>query len=251
MSLRRYERFINRTIEDFQQAFGSVIQSFTRMVRGRIGGQTEEFLNVQVSEDAARELLAEAGYFNTTSDFINGAYGSAVNESFDFLRGRFNAPFRFSDESLAILDSIKETDISTFGQISDDLVTRTGRAFGDWARGSLDRQTFIDQVQNNSRIINDSYLKPQVDTLFSAYNRQVTQKMAEDAGFTKFRYVGPNDSLTRDFCRQVLNGEFGEPVKTIDEWNELNNVSSRAGQPSPVSQFQGGFNCRHNLVPVE
>ncbi len=44
----------------------------------------------------------------------------------------------------------------------------------------------------------------------------------------------------RSFCAN----NYGK-VKTIEEWNKLSN-----GQLSPVSQYMGGYNCRHVLVGV-
>lgn len=250
MSLKSYEKFIDTTIKDAQSKFSTAIQSYINLVIGRANGPTEEFINPVQAQNTANDLLEQAGYTAATLEFLNNDYGRAVNQSSDLLKSRFGGTYRFSDDSLLILDSIKNTDLLQFNQISQDLANRIGRAFSDLSRGLLDKDTFIAQVTQQSELVDNRYIKTQVDTAFSGFNREANQRLATDAGFTEFRYVGPLDSITRDFCRNVLEGKYGEPVKTLDEWNELNDVPERKGQPNPVSVFQGGYNCRHNLVAV-
>lgn len=251
MSLKDYESFIDRIIKNTQSEFSKVIRRLNTLIRGATAGTGQDYLDVAIATNTAESLIIEAGYTSATTNFINGAYGAAVNESAKFLKSMLGGTFRFSDESLAILQSTKETDLSKFVQIQGDLRTRLANGFSSWARGGISRDELIESLKQQGNIINDRYLKTEVDTAFAAYNQQTNLLMATDAGFTKFRYVGPSDRKTRKFCGEVLSGVYGDPVKTLEEWNKLNDVDSRSGQPDPVSVFRGGYNCRHQLVPVE
>ena len=81
-----------------------------------------------------------------------------------------------------------------------------------------------------------------IDTGTSAFYQNATFMIAEDAGIDKYKYVGPLDGRTRDFCRKHIG-----QVKTKEQWDA---VPPAAGQPGPVSVYRGGWSCRHQLSPV-
>lgn len=72
------------------------------------------------------------------------------------------------------------------------------------------------------------------------YSRTVNAKKSENYDY--FRYVGPDDSATRDFCRRRVG-----KVYSRDEIDEMDN-----GQTGSGTAFTrgGGYNCRHHWRPV-
>ena len=74
---------------------------------------------------------------------------------------------------------------------------------------------------------------------FARFARTTTAKLFEDVPEQKFEYVGPNDEVTRDVCQATLDMQ-GEGM-TIAEIEAEAPVSFADG---------GGFNCRHEWVPV-
>jgi hypothetical protein len=251
MNLEQYESFITRTISDTQAEFDKAIQQIIVRVSGASLGGSEQYINIATADDIAENMFAESGYNDVIDSFLNASYASAINSTADLLKERLGGTFRFTDESLAILEATKEADLYQFGQITDDLRTRIATGFNAWAKGGITRAELIQEIKDQADIVNNRYIKIQVDTAFSGYNQLANIKLAEDAGFTKFKYIGPYDKLTRQFCKDVLSGVYGDTTKTMDEWNKLNNVPSRSGQPNPVSVYRGGWGCRHNLIPIE
>ena len=74
---------------------------------------------------------------------------------------------------------------------------------------------------------------------FARFTRTTTAKLFEDVPEQKFEYVGPDDEVTRDVCVATLEMQ-GEGM-TIAEIEAEAPVSFADG---------GGFNCRHEWIPV-
>ena len=70
--------------------------------------------------------------------------------------------------------------------------------------------------------------------------RTATQKAFEGDEQQRFKYIGANDDKTRDECKSVLSNKNNNRGFTFSEIESL-----------PVSFSEGGgFNCRHEFVPV-
>lgn len=80
----------------------------------------------------------------------------------------------------------------------------------------------------------------EVNTKISMFGRSVTASIAEEAGLTLYLYTGPEDGLTRKFCRPLVGKVVSE-----SQMKKLNN-----GQGLPVRTGGGGYNCRHSWSPI-
>ncbi len=76
------------------------------------------------------------------------------------------------------------------------------------------------------------------NTALLAFTRADRFRKADVAGVQKFKYVGP--SPERAICREWYKRTF-----TLSEINQLDNK-----QISPVRLYCGGYNCRHQWIPV-
>lgn len=84
-------------------------------------------------------------------------------------------------------------------------------------------------------------IKTEIDTSLNAFNRTVNVTKAEELGLEFFLYLGPDDQVTRPFCEARVNKAW-----TMAELEAMDN-----GQGLPVPQYLGGYNCRHQLRPVD
>jgi hypothetical protein len=83
-------------------------------------------------------------------------------------------------------------------------------------------------------------LQTEITTTVMAYQRVLHLEKADKAGTDKFLYIGPLDSITRDFCRENVGRIFiRQEIDAMDN-----------GQGLPVSIYCGGYNCRHHWRPV-
>lgn len=99
----------------------------------------------------------------------------------------------------------------------------------------------IDEVEANFGETIAARVKTEVDTSLSGFSRSVTFNKAQGLGFEKFLYLGPDDQITREFCAERVGKVF--TLKQIEGWDN--------GQGLPADIYLGGYNCRHELVPVD
>lgn len=88
-----------------------------------------------------------------------------------------------------------------------------------------------------------STVQTETNTALASFYRTVTSKKAEEVGLSLFLYIGPDDKVTRPFCRHVL--ERDPAIYTRREIEQMDN-----GQGLDVMTSGGGYNCRHHWRPV-
>ena len=77
------------------------------------------------------------------------------------------------------------------------------------------------------------------------FDATVNTKIAIEAGATEFKYYGPDDESTRDFCEKHVGKTYTkEEIDSIWEGSWAGKIS---GDPFVV---RGGYNCRHRFRGV-
>jgi hypothetical protein len=85
------------------------------------------------------------------------------------------------------------------------------------------------------------------DTAMTSFYRSATDRAfkAIEADLPempiRYEFEGPDDALTRRFCRHLI-----ESGKTYTR-AEIDKMNAGPGQPGPVWLFVGGWNCRHSV----
>lgn len=77
-----------------------------------------------------------------------------------------------------------------------------------------------------------------VTTAVMGYDRAVTTAKANALGLHKFKWVGPNDSRTTEFCKKRQNKIYYD--SEAERW--------RNGMKEPASINGHGYRCRHRKV---
>ncbi len=80
-----------------------------------------------------------------------------------------------------------------------------------------------------------------VGDAFARLSNATTAEAFANLPEQKFTYVGPQDEVTRDICKQVLRSAKNETGYTANEINSLGSVDFAT---------RGGWNCRHDWIPV-
>jgi hypothetical protein len=172
------------------------------------------------------------------------------------------------------LDSIKSLFAAEYDAVTQEFKDTTGKAaiLGDFARKNIDAMiderlfmasTYVtDYIGDVRGVIMDSviagkafkvkdvlnvaegrhfaYMETEVATTLMAYQRIVHMEKAKKAGINKFIYVGPDDKITRPFCKEHVDN-----IYTEEQIAEMDNE-----QNLPVSVYCGGYNCRHHWRPI-
>jgi hypothetical protein len=101
----------------------------------------------------------------------------------------------------------------------------------------------VDEFYDGKSEVLMNQMDAEINTMISTFNRTVTANKAQELGFELMQYLGPDDQVTRPFCREVLSRD--PAIYTIDEILEMDNE-----QGLPVLESGGGWNCRHQWRPI-
>lgn len=131
-----------------------------------------------------------------------------------------------------------------------DYIANSVSSYASEIKSALMRSVLIGEKTNfndleekyGSRFVNN--LETELNTNLAAFSRTVTITKGKELGIERYRYVGPDDNATREFCEETLNPkDRQEPVYSLAEINRMDN-----GQGTPVITFCGGYNCRHQWI---
>ena len=85
-----------------------------------------------------------------------------------------------------------------------------------------------------------------VRTALYGFSRTINARLAQALGLEWFWYAGPDDSVTRPWCAKFVGTRV-----TAEILQAHANDADRGSQPSaPITTWLGGYNCRHQLVPL-
>jgi len=144
------------------------------------------------------------------------------------------------------------------GQVIGGYTSEVAAVFGDVGRaivreinaslaGGVDVDRLIARASERARV-SMSQARTLIDTAVTSAARQaivdvasqVNEADSADGEQIVYRYVGPNDDLTRPFCDEHLGRYLSQEY--------VDKTTNDDGKP--MSSTGGGYNCRHSLAPV-
>tara|TARA_R110000850_G_scaffold273813_1_gene410655 strand:+ start:41 stop:790 length:750 start_codon:yes stop_codon:yes gene_type:complete len=157
--------------------------------------------------------------------------------------------------------------LNTYGNVSkldpsiiSELQSMTFKGFEDLGQNYLDvvskelyentlvGTTFAQSVATIKASVNSElgrYASQSLHDSLMQFDATVNTKIAIDAGATEFKYYGPDDSVTREFCSKHV-GKVYTKEEIIAEWSG-SWAGKISGDPFVV---RGGYNCRHRFRGV-
>jgi hypothetical protein len=171
---------------------------------------------------------------------VKGSYDKKVIKSFDVLtaaqRNKQRVTAVQAIEVLALLDL--STISSGVTRYANELKTAMFRGLLTGA-SSKSIMEGLTETYGVGRALSSKQQVALLNDSFARFARTTTAKLFEDVPEQKFEYVGPNDTQTRPTCEATLLMQ-GEGMTMAE-------IEAKA----PVSFADGGgFNCRHEWVPV-
>lgn len=222
--LARLRGFLNRELR------GVVEQ----LKNGDIGGrEASAALGSLISNLEAAGLDAEVRKLRT----IYGFELKAVRDTFETLGTK------------QVFSSTDSTVVETLIDFDVDKIAAHVKADAEDLKATLMRSVLVPGEKDLFSIVEartgalEGSLNTEMQTMVQAFSRTVTAKKAEDLGFNLMIYLGPDDKITRPFCKHVLRRS--PAIYTLDEIKAMDNE-----QGLPVLQYAGGYNCRHQWRPV-
>lgn len=214
----------------------ALLRQFDRE-QGQIVKTAANLARALAMERQIAAALEEAGWQDlalaATDEPLNAVARQALATRAGTAAARLSA---FDAEALAALKTLRFAEIL---EVGDDLAASLWRAVLDGVLGAQSRETLVEDL---SDLMDDTAAtaKTLYDTAVSTYMRQAQLLHTTGDPGERFIYLGPDDNVTRPFCRTHLNETL-----TRREIEGLDN-----GQlPNPLITG-GGFNCRHQFVPI-
>jgi hypothetical protein len=177
----------------------------------------------------------------TEVDRIVREYNQVADEVAAMLK-EYGAFTKLDQSVIAQLQTLTFNGFDDLGQEHLDIIAKqvyesalTGKSFADAVR---DVRAVVDQDMKR-------YATQQVHDSLMQFNRAVNIGIAKDSGAEKFKYYGPGDEATREFCDRHVN-----KIYTLEEINEIWQGEWAGKIDSNAFISAGGYNCRHVFRPV-
>jgi len=165
-------------------------------------------------------------------------------------------PSEFTANPAQAVEDVIERQIDELDQVFIDS--------GDLVRKGIMRATIsgtsfdpvMDEIEKRMKITKEQ-AKVVVTTSVHASARTAMVEVAEDSGLDYvYRYTGPDDRVTRPFCRfyGFPEGPASKVAYTREALKALakdpNQKKQPAGKTGDTRSYAGGWNCRHNWSPI-
>ena len=170
---------------------------------------------------------------------VKNAYNNQVIMSFDALKSTQRTKQTITAvKAIEFLSTLDLTTISNnVSKFANELKTAMFRGILTGANSSSIMQGLTDTYGIGKGLTSSQQIALLNDS-FARFQRSSTLKLFENDPNQLFRYSGPNDDVTRPACSDTLSIQ-GKGF-TVEEMNGLE-VGGADG---------GGFNCRHEWLPV-
>jgi len=204
-------------------------------------GQSTGAVDVALARANIERLMVESGYYEVTGKLLDTTYQSFIDDAHATYQKQFGKSLQYSDVSLSRLDQIRALDAENFNTIAADNINQLQKVMLDYQFGATDLKGASDRLAKIMGPDFQRYAETVVRSTAHAFDREAVNLMAKDAGFDLYEYVGPDDSVTSEFCQEQL----AKGPKKLSHWEALENPGGY-----PVMVYGGHPNCRHALVPV-
>lgn len=182
----------------------------------------------------------EAEYL-TTVDGLVREYTAVAKDAADMLN-TYGSVTRLDPSIISELQSMTFKGFEDLGQEYLDAVSK------ELYENTLVGTTFAQSVATIKASVSTGlgrYASQALHDSLMQFDATVNTKMAIDAGATKFKYFGPDDSVTREFCERHV-GKTYTKEEIIEQWSG-SWAGKIDGDPFVV---RGGYNCRHRFRGV-
>lgn len=236
---RNIERLDNKTqalVAKMEIITNRVENRLIRELRDSVGRrETRKVLNATGNFD--RELQAKG--LNELLSSVSKIYGNIMADVRDVFKEE-SIKFNFDKSELLAIEKLTKSDIqilknhvNTYSANIKSSVLRT-----TFAGGNTSQIESILTKERNRLLRN---LEVDLTNALQGFRNAITIAKGKEAGITQYRYSGPLDKKTRDFCRQHTGH-----IYTLKEIQKLRNSFG-----GPALTEMGGYNCRHEWRPVK
>lgn len=247
MAIDRYVNAVlkqNQTIIDSQlKSLESVANKLQRKIMPLLqeGAKSNELIDLIKARKQIIDMLDESGYYDVINKGLSEDYQKIIQANLARYEKYLSKSLQFQEVSAQRLDMIRQATFDEFKLLGDKQVNGLQKILMDLNFGATDMKQAVSTMESllDEKFVGDA--ERLVNTAVQGFSRSVNNQIATDNGFKYFEYYGPNDTITREFCKDLLNNP--KKAWTEEEINAMDN-----GTDLPVFQYCGSYNCRHQWV---
>lgn len=216
----------------------------------------DKFLNLNLKKilrDLEKGKLSADRVVKALGGLQSALVQAGLGQEFDALHKVYGTHLKYINDAFAKLTGKSHVLNDVDYHVAEQLITFDTSVIANKVEGMTDgissaimksvvtgETPNIDELVDVSSERTTGQIKTELNTSTIAFSRAITQKKANDLGFKFFVYRGPNDKITRPFCKARVGKVF--------TWEEI--LKWDNGQGLPASIYLGGYNCRHDLRPI-
>jgi len=188
--------------------------------------------------------LSAAGYDSAIQDQLAGI--EEIKDAILAESGKLNLPEEFSAESESMLSMLAQGAEEELLTVANAAAGAVAQALRRAAVGGLKLTDLILSIAATLDIY-EGQAKTLVTTTLHSLHSSVRVKHFTDAGVEWFLYAGPDDDVTREWCSHFVGTRVTPAIleEHASEWGREGKTPLR-----PVTSWRGGWNCRHELIPL-
>jgi len=158
--------------------------------------------------------------------------------------GQLGLPDQFSQKSQRMISILIQGADAELTQVANMASEQVGQILRRAAMGGVDFSDMLLDIQKKLNI-HRAQAQTLITTTLHSFNSHMLVEHAKEAGVVYYAYLGPDDSVTREFCDHWV-GMKG----TLEQFEETAHRWGREKHPAGIAAWRGGWNCRHRLVPL-
>jgi len=198
----------------------------------------------QTQEDAARTLggvltsLRSAGLSEVLGQ-VSELYGREMTRIQDFYESHTGKAFQFTDSDRTVVQTLIGFEVD---QIANNVDT-----YANELRKQIFQQVVAGAKPDISSLVDSTVerstgqINTDLNTSMAGFTRSINLAKGAEQGFERYLYSGGLIETSREFCIERDGKVF--TLEEIQEWDN--------GQGLPADVYLGGYNCRHDLLPVD
>ena len=232
-------KFVDKYFDNLEQIQNQLLDKVSKILPRLEGLSTEQKLQTIRALNFMDEMKS-LGLSNAVDDLykdFNKEITSALQTATQLGAG-------VSTVNLQAIETMRLLEIDSlvkgYEQYASDLKKELTRAVitGEPAK---DLATRLKAEYGAQKMLTGPQKRVVVGDAFARLSNATTAEAFANLPEQKFTYVGPNDDVTRDICKEVLRSAKNDTGYTAEEINGLGSVDFAT---------RGGWNCRHDWIPV-
>lgn len=246
MAVEKLEKEIERDLLLTLQAMRSYLGEQLKDLHEEKGLSVRDQFNIARVDSLVRTMdaqLMNSGYNRAILDMLEGLQVLSNQIKEKYTKEQATAEHYSSENEAAItmLMQDAQSDMLKISKMESEALSGFIRKA---VLGGGKISDMLYQVEHQLEVSYNQALTVAVTAMYS-FNQMVTIDVCEPLGVEWYAYIGPLDKSTREWCRHWdgCRGKIEDFEATADQWG-------RESQPNPVRYWRGGYNCRHELVPL-